>query len=1060
MKENHPDQENHAIPNVVSSTPSGAITPTKLSHLAKQTSIVVRSDVWNNSATPRHNGRPRLPDLSACKPKDATSTPANAVSTSVGSMLSDNNNRAKRTRTPTQLSPLSKVNNNVQLCDTSRISLTPRHRGRLRMTDISTRTPFRDVTHVGSITFKSVISNGKDLDKTVGETSTKVNNRKSIRDNRASWFMKQTSVSFNIDYIDHGDPTFECSACSALLWYAESMRGATNASSDSYSLCCGRGKVLLKNEVDETSAPIVERIHNKLDYKLTTDIHDLLDEINPLVKEFRMAGERIRSSDDQKISLRLIRTRPRDGRQYNLPTTSEVAALIVGDFDSTEHKRDIILQCQDGDFKRISLLHPSYLALHYPLFFPCGEDNYHTNIFHECITDYNEKNKGMPVTMKQYFAYRIQERNNEFSMMLNGRRLFQHFIVDVYTMIESKRLTWNKKKDKDLRSETYSKLANLSQKSDSGVKLHGKKEMDIQEKDKNKSQIDKTEHENGKSMKEKSIVYTIEFQKSGLSHCHILLWLKPQDKLTTTGKIDHYVSAEILNKDEDPQLYQLVTDHIMHGLCCAKNPSCPCMVDYKFTNKFPKQFNELTVIEDSVMEYIKEEMIALLLRKTGQICTTGPDRVTATIDGEEVNEIKDYLNCTYLSSCEAAWCIYGFDIHYRNPSIEWIPFHLKDEQHVIFDATESIDYAVDKGPMEWDELKKVNDVLYSTYRDACYARGLLQADKEYIDGLLKASFWEWSLKDIQNMPYPDQEYTMAGYNRLIFDETSYNPEKLKEQHATLYGSLTTEKGIYSIVMNAVDNNKGGMLFVYGYGGTEKTYLYKTMSAPLRSKGEIVLNVASSGIATLLLEGGRTTHSRFAIPINVVEDSMCHIGADSDFAILICKAKLIIWDDTPMINMHCYEAFDRTLRDICRIDPFVVSDKVFGGKVVLFSGDFRQILPVITNGDIGNGKAGGANDSQSTVVFPDDMLIQETDDDVGAIIDDTYPDLVRNIWNPSFFQEKAILAPTHEMVDIINQRMLTMLIGDEKEYESSDSVCLADEDSNFDDSIYTTESSTV
>ncbi|GKA29200.1 ATP-dependent DNA helicase PIF1-like protein, partial [Tanacetum coccineum] len=205
------------------------------------------------------------------------------------------------------------------------------------------------------------------------------------------------------------------------------------------------------------------------------------------------------------------------------------------------------------------------------------------------------------------------------------------------------------------------------------------------------------------------VVYTIEFQKRGLPHCHILLWLKPQDKLTTTGKIDHYISEKILNKDEDPQLYQLVTDHMMHGPCCAKNPTCPCMVDFKCTKKFPKQFNELTVIDESVMEYIKEEMMALLLRKTGQICTTvgsmkylfkyinkGPDRVTETIDGEEVNEIKDYLNCRYLSSCKAAWRIYEFDIHYRITYVEWIPFHLKDEQHVIFDATERIDYAVDK----------------------------------------------------------------------------------------------------------------------------------------------------------------------------------------------------------------------------------------------------------------------------------------------------------------------------------------------------------------------------
>nr|GFB24967.1 ATP-dependent DNA helicase PIF1-like [Tanacetum cinerariifolium] len=43
-----------------------------------------------------------------------------------------------------------------------------------------------------------------------------------------------------------------------------------------------------------------------------------------------------------------------------------------------------------------------------------------------------------------------------------------------------------------------------------------------------------------------------------------------------------------------------------------------------------------------------------------------------------------------------------------------------------------------------------------------------------------------------------------------------------------------------------------------------------------------------------------------------------------------------------------------------------------------------------------------------------------------------------------------------MVDIINERMLSLLLGDENEYESSDSVCLADEDSNFDDFIYTTE----
>ena len=201
----------------------------------------------------------------------------------------------------------------------------------------------------------------------------------------------------------------------------------------------------------------------------------MLDSINPLVKEFRMAGERIRTKDDQSLKLKLIGTRTRDGRDYNLPTGSEVAALIVGDFDETKNKRDIILHRHDGDLKRISELHPSYLAMQYPLLFPYAEDGYRTNIFHFGVTDYDEKNKGTRVTMKEYFAYRIQERPNEFSMMLNGRRLFQQFIVDGYTMIESERMSFNKKNNKELRSETYSRLAKLAENPESGVKLRGRK---------------------------------------------------------------------------------------------------------------------------------------------------------------------------------------------------------------------------------------------------------------------------------------------------------------------------------------------------------------------------------------------------------------------------------------------------------------------------------------------------------------------------------------------------------------------------------------------------------
>ncbi|GJT50942.1 hypothetical protein Tco_0977099 [Tanacetum coccineum] len=202
-----------------------------------------------------------------------------------------------------------------------------------------------------------------------------------------------------------------------------------------------------------------------------------------------------------------------------------------------------------------------------------------------------------------------------------------------------------------------------------------------------------------------SVVYTIEFQKRGLPHCHILLWLETEDKITTTGKIDEYISAEIPNKDEDPELYQLVTDHMMHGPCGADNPSCPCTIEYKCTKKFPRQFNETTVIDDSGYALYKRRNDGNIIKKSG---------TDLHKDGKEVDKIKDFLNCRYLSSCEAACRIYGFEIHYRTPSVERLPLHLKDEQQVIFDAPKSIDYAVDKSSVNetkfesWMELNQTD----------------------------------------------------------------------------------------------------------------------------------------------------------------------------------------------------------------------------------------------------------------------------------------------------------------------------------------------------------------
>lgn len=116
-------------------------------------------------------------------------------------------------------------------------------------------------------------------------------------------------------------------------------------------------------------------------------------------------------------------------------------------------------------------------------------------------------------------------------------------------------------------------------------------------------------------------------------------------------------------------------------------------------------------------------------------------------------------------------------------------------------------------------------------------------------------------------------------------------------------------------MNRIEENRQSIFFIYGYGRTDKMYIWKAMSASLRSRGEIVLTVVSSGISALLIPDGRNAHSRFAIHINVDEYSTCDIRSKDPLVDLIRHAKLIIWDEAPMMHKHYFEVVDRTLQDI-------------------------------------------------------------------------------------------------------------------------------------------------
>ena len=187
-----------------------------------------------------------------------------------------------------------------------------------------------------------------------------------------------------------------------------------------------------------------------------------------------------------------------------------------------------------------------------------------------------------------------------------------------------------------------------------------------------------------------------------------------------------------------------------------------------------------------------------------------------------------------------------------------------------------------------------------------------------------------TITEIENFPQPTRE-CIDNSNRLIVDEMRYDRQYLTGKHAEWIDMLTPEKrGVYDEITGAVFKDLGGVFFVYGFGGTRKTFIWKTLSAAIRSRGDIVLNVASNGIASLLLEGGRTAHSRFSIPLTPDEYTSCRIKPKSDLANLIRKASLIIWDEAPVMSKWCFESLDKSFSDIIGNKD----NKVFGGARLL------------------------------------------------------------------------------------------------------------------------------
>ncbi|KAK1404029.1 hypothetical protein POM88_003634 [Heracleum sosnowskyi] len=178
-----------------------------------------------------------------------------------------------------------------------------------------------------------------------------------------------------------------------------------------------------------------------VDAEVVQGLIKVLDESNELVGEFRMARDRFENNDlvDLKVELKISRSE--SGRENHISPSDEVAAVMVGSSSNTtpdrdiivERKkplaRDIIVEANKDVFQCVSYIHPKLMALQYPLLFPLGEDGYHDKIPKQSANLANLKDSDM-ISMKTYYSYRFQIRDNEALTPRLGGRLFQQLKLE------------------------------------------------------------------------------------------------------------------------------------------------------------------------------------------------------------------------------------------------------------------------------------------------------------------------------------------------------------------------------------------------------------------------------------------------------------------------------------------------------------------------------------------------------------------------------------------------------------------------------------------------------
>ncbi|GJR51293.1 ATP-dependent DNA helicase PIF1-like protein, partial [Tanacetum coccineum] len=411
----------------------------------------------------------------------------------------------------------------------------------------------------------------------------------------------------------------------------------------------------------------------------------MLDQNSAIAKAFRMVRDRCHSHVSVNVELRLLSKRT-NSRQYNAPTVAEVAALITNDFGNGEPTRDIVVNKKDSRPKRISELHPSYMALQYPLLFPYGEDGYHDKIAYHTNTGKRKTNRDY-VTMKEYYAYVIQYRKEQGMTLLRGERLYQQYLVDEYTTIEEQRLTWTRNNQDMLRVDLYHNMCDVVIRGDTNATGLGKRIV-----------LPHTFTGNPR--------YMMQNYQDAMALCRaygnpdLFITFTSNPKWLEISKMPAYILGQRAHDrlEVGTKVFKLKLTELLNDL--TKNQGVT---------------PEKVIVVDEIKNYLNCRYLA-------------PCEAVTLRDSECLPALleREGINVTMFTD----W----FALNERHPSARTLTY-AEILKHYVWHEPSKM------RPRTFEELLTVNKRLYTTFKEACFAYDLLNDDREWTRAIQEESLW-------------------------------------------------------------------------------------------------------------------------------------------------------------------------------------------------------------------------------------------------------------------------------------------------------------------------------